>query len=181
MESKEQPKQIEVAKATPEDVRGIQEVYYQTWLATYPNEEIGITEEDIEDKFRDRFSEDALHRSAEHLLHPSEGETILLAKEGGRVVGVCRAIVRPEINQLQTIYVLPEYQGRGVGTSLWKEAQRYFDPGKDIIVQVATYNFSAIKFYESLGFEDTEKRWMDERFRMKSGAVIPEMELILRR
>lgn len=58
------------------------------------------------------------------------------------------------------------------------EAQQYLDPAKNIIVQVATYNTNAIAFYERFGFVDTGKRWSDERFRMKSGAVIPELEML---
>ena len=34
-----------------------------------------------------------------------------------------------------------------------------------------------IEFYEKLGFEDTGKRWTDEKFTMASGATFPEMEL----
>jgi ribosomal protein S18 acetylase RimI-like enzyme len=44
-------------------------------------------------------------------------------------------------------------------------------------VEVATYNANAIRFYEGLGFVDTGKRMSDPKFTMKSGAIIPEMEM----
>lgn len=80
-------------------------------------------------------------------------------------------------NQLQAIYVLPEYQHQGIGTMLWQALCKSFDVSMPTIVQVATYNKQAIVFYEKLGFTDTGKRWQDDKFRMKSGVVIPEMEM----
>jgi ribosomal protein S18 acetylase RimI-like enzyme len=77
------------------------------------------------------------------------------------------------------IYVLPEYQGKGIGKLLWNELSKYLDINKETFVEVATYNENAIKFYEKLGFVDTNKRFTDERFRMRSGGIIPQMEMKL--
>ncbi len=38
----------------------------------------------------------------------------------------------------------------------------------------------AIRFYEKLGFVDAGKRWKDEKRKMRSGAPLPEMEMVLR-
>ncbi len=76
------------------------------------------------------------------------------------------------------LYILPEYQGKGVGKMFWGECVKYFDNNKKIIVQVATYNTGAIKFYEKLGFKDNGKRFSEERLRMPiSRVLIPEMEM----
>lgn len=80
-------------------------------------------------------------------------------------------------NRLQTIYVLPEYQGKGIGKMLWKQAQEFFNKNKNIYVSVVTYNDKAISFYKKLGFIDNGKTWSDEKFRMKSGSILPEMEM----
>ena len=173
-------KKIEIAAVTPDDERGMAEVFYKTWLDTYPNEEAGITIDDIEDRYKDTFTEESLRKRRERTANLPEGENLILAKENEKVVGVCRAIRHPDKNQIQALYVLPEYQGRGVGRLLWEEAQKSFDLNKDIIVQVATYNSKAIGFYEKLGFEDTGKRWKDDKFKMKSGAMMPEMEMVIR-
>ena len=63
---------------------------------------------------------------------------------------------------------------------LWASAQKHFDADKDTIVQVVTYNANAIGFYKKLGFQETGKKIMDERFRMKSGAITPETELVIK-
>jgi len=179
-EYKERP--IEILPATSEDARGIHEVFYKTWLATYPNEEAGVTRDDIEDMYKDAFTDEALQKRVEWLERPPEGVKVLIAKDGERVIGVCTAIKREAENQLQTIYVLPEYQGRGIGTMLWQESEKFFDPEKDTVIDVADYNANAIKFYEKLGFADSGKpHRQNERFKMKSGAMISEMEMRKRR
>lgn len=178
--SEKMENKIEISVATPEDVRGMQEVFYKTWLATYPNEEAGITVDDIEDRYKDAFTDEALSKRAERIANPPEGESLFFAKDGDKVIGLCRIVKSDQCNRLQAIYVLPEYQGRGIGRRLWEEAQKVFDADKDIVVDVATYNKNAIDFYKKLGFEETGKRWEDEKFKMKSGAKIPEMELLIK-
>ena len=43
---------IIVTKAAPENTLEIQKVFYHSWLSAYPNEEFGITKDDIEDHFK---------------------------------------------------------------------------------------------------------------------------------
>lgn len=177
MSMSEATAQVSIAPETPDDVRGMQEVFYRAWLATYPNAEQGITVDDIEDRYKDRYSEEKLAKRREQASNPPAGETTLIAREDDKVVGVCRVMKQADRNQLYSIYVLPEYYGHGIGTAMWKAAQQYLDPAKHTIVEVATYNANAIKFYEGLGFVDTGKRMKDPKFTMKSGAIIPEMEM----
>lgn len=171
---------IKVSLAEPDEAKSIQEVFYKTWVATYPNEEFEITVEDIEDKFKDALSEERINKRIESIKNPPEGQTLFVAKEGNNVVGVCRAEKSEQGNRLRLIYVAPEFQGKGVGTLLWNEAKTVFDMSKDTFVDVVTYNTNAIKFYEKLGFEDTGKRFSDDRFTMKNGAKMPEMEMVIR-
>lgn len=164
----------------PDDVPQIINVYYRSWLTTYVNDELGITTEDIETFFKDRAEQDEIDRRTEHLANLPPSQHFLVAKDGGKVVGVCRIVIRERCNQLQAIYILPEYQRKGIGSLLWNEIKKFFDPTKDTIVQVATYNTNAINFYEKLGFVDTGKRFTEERHRMPvSGVLIPEMEMKL--
>jgi ribosomal protein S18 acetylase RimI-like enzyme/2-polyprenyl-3-methyl-5-hydroxy-6-metoxy-1,4-benzoquinol methylase len=169
---------VEIRNARPEDVFGIQKVFHETWLVTYPNKELGITTEDIQEMFKDSYSDAELEDFRERIKNRPANSKLLVAVEGENVVGVCRIFVRENFNQLQAIYVLPSYQGKGIGKKFWDEALKFWDKNKKIIVQVATYNTNAIKFYESLGFRDNGKRFAEERHRMPiSKVLIPEMEM----
>ena len=172
---------IYITKPNPEDAKGITNVLYKTWLATYPNDALGITREDIEASYKDAFSEDRIKENEEGLRNIPPNQKKMIAKEGDKVVGVATMVKNDTTNELKTIYVLPDYQGRGIGTMLWESVKDFAGPAKDVVVHVADYNERAIRFYEKLGFVDTGKRWKDERWKMKSGAYIPEMEMILRR
>lgn len=168
-----------VAKAQVEDREQIGEVFDKTWLATYPNEEYSITIDDILDHIERRHKR--IKESGEdRIKNPRKGETLLVAKIEGKVVGVCRVFIKEDRNQLAAIYVLPEYQGQGVGSAMWLEVPKYTDPKKDFYVELAVYNKSALEFYKKQGFVDTDRRFEDEWLRMKSGHIIPEMEMVLK-
>ena len=171
--------EIKIVIANPEDIRSIKEVNITTWLETYPNAEHGITREDLEDRFKDAFSEEKLREGAEKMSNASKGETVLLAKEGDLVLGYCKIVVSDNENRINSLYILPKYQKRGIGKKLCEEAMKLLDPSKDIYVNVATYNTNAIAFYEKLGFVKTGKEWSDPKFTMRNGAVIPEMEMVM--
>lgn len=169
-------KEIKIVSPEEKDMLGIEQLLYKTWLETYPNEKLGITREDIEDRFKGKFTEEAMKKRWEKVQKDSQTNR-LIAKDGEIVVGFISITSHPDSNQLQAIYVLPEYQNRGVGKKLWNETQKYFDHAKKSLVQVATYNTNAINFYEKLGFKDNGKRWEDEKAKMKSGSNIPQIEL----
>ena len=172
---------ITIEKPIKEDARGVQDVFYKTWLATYPNNEAGILKEDIEERFKNRFSVESIKNREKFFTNIPENELFLVAKDGINVVGVCVVVKRKEFNQLQAIYVLPEYQRKGIGMMFWNKAKEFFDKSKDIIVQLATYNTQAEFFYKKLGFVDTGKRFLDEKHRMSvSGVCVPEMEMIIK-
>lgn len=168
---------IIIQKPKKEDIEGIQRVFYETWLATYPNEDIGITTEDIEDKFKGRFLPEVIQKRAESVLNLAENQIFIVAKDGDIVVGVCRAEKKETYGELMAIYVLPKYQRNGIGKMFWEEVKIFFGNEKEMIVHVAIYNKQAINFYNKLGFVDTGKRFADKHKMPISGKFIPEMEL----
>jgi len=165
---------ITIQKAEPGDAQGIGEVFYKTWLTTYPNKEFGVTIEDVNFIFKDIKKADG----SKHASLP-DNTVYFTAKENGYIIGVCKLIKHEDKNELKAIYVLPEYQGKGIGKMFWAEALNFFDSTKDTVVRVVTYNKNAIEFYKKLGFKDTEKIIYDETFRMQSGAIPPEIEMII--
>ncbi len=172
-------KDIHVDRARPEDIPGVQEVLYHAWLATYPNEKAGVTIDDIEDRFKDRFTNEQLLRREKLSANPPEGEAFVVAKIHGLVVGLCSPVRKSDRNQLQRIYVHPQYHRQGVGTALWEKAKEYMDMTKPTYVELVDYNEKARHFYEKLGFRDTGRRWLSKTLKMKSGANPVEMEMVL--
>ncbi len=171
---------IEISKAVPEDAEGITTVLYKTWLATYPNEEAGITVEDIEESYKDAFSPEKIQQQQEKIAHSPESVHRFVAKDGEKVVGVTTLNITEHANHLKTLYILPEYQKQGIGKMLWEQILPILDSSKDTILEVTVYNTNAIEFYKKLGFIDTGKVSVYEGFRMKSGSPMKNTEMILK-
>jgi ribosomal protein S18 acetylase RimI-like enzyme len=172
--------EVKIFEAGPEDAFGITNVLYKTWLSTYPNQKIGLTVDDIEDSYKDEFTIEKINNLKEVIKNSPKNKKRFVAKIKDQIVGTCTAVIGEDSNNLRTLYVLPEFQGLGIGKMLWKKADDFFDPKKDTFVQVADYTENAINFYKKLGFVETGKRIENESQKFKSGAVISEIEMMRR-
>ena len=168
-----------IESATEADVLDIQKVFYETWVSIYQNEEHGITEEDLKKRYANLFSEEVLENRRKIIRELGQDERFLVAKIDGKIVGSSYLEREPDHNRLQSLYILPEYQGRGIGTKFWHEAQDFFDFSKDTVLDVVEYNSKAIEFYKRLGFIDSGKRFAEEMGDSKKIAVRPMMEMVL--
>jgi len=171
---------IKIRKSSPNDVYGIRELQKITWLKTYPNSKEGITVEDIREKFKiDETSEGKKKIEEKKKRYKNKKVRIWVAELKGRIVGFCMAIREEKHNRVGAIYVLPTYQGRGLGRLLIKKAFSWLGNKKNILVNVARYNKRAIDFYKKYGFVETGKAGiLDSAARLPSGKFIPEIELI---
>lgn len=178
LENSQENMQITIEREKEEDIVEIQELLQKTWLDTYPNEKVGITKEDIEERYKLRQTPEKREASIKRFRERPTNEHIFVARVNGKIVGCCAFIKLEGFDQLRMFYVLPEFQRKGVAMEMWKELEKMFVKGRKIIVQVADYNEKAIKYYEKLGFKDNGKRWSDPAFTMPiSGKMIPEMEM----
>lgn len=164
---------LTITEPTAEDLVPISEVFRITWLATYPNTEAGITEEDILDI--DFQSLAVVARRKKAIANADPNKHFLVARDGERVVGVCMV----STNQIRALYVLPTHQSRGIGAALLKKALTWFG-NKNIFVNVATYNKRAIEFYTKHGFVATSRTVRSKAAVLPSGKVIPEIEMVKR-
>ena len=137
---------VTVRPAQPDDLPGLQEVARRTWRATYRGL---IPDADIE-RFLDRYySLEALSRALERL-----GEGMLVAVVGDQVIGYANCGVNQENSgELFAIYVLPEWQRRGVGQELWQRAIEHLRSRglQEMVVWVLAANEPARRFYEQQG------------------------------
>lgn len=104
---------------------------------------------------------------------------VLIAEENNKIIGFCTAGKEKENNRIRAIYVLPNYQGKGVGRLLIEKAFNWLGTDKDILVNVARYNKQAIDFYKAAGFMATGRCGVfDEGAKLPSGKLIPEIEMV---
>lgn len=172
---------VEIRTATIEDVDGVREVQHRTWLATYPNAKLGITEEDIESRFRESPEQASRYRRMlQQWISDDPLAYFWVATDGGRVVGFCRAMKDGGQNKIQAIYVLPEYQRQQIGKRLLERAFVWLGTQQDIFLDVASYNEQAISFYRSFGFVPSGDNGHSGAAALPSGAMIPEIELVRR-
>jgi ribosomal protein S18 acetylase RimI-like enzyme len=164
---------IIVRDATPEDIEGILRVQKETWLATYPNEAHGITLEDI--KNRDWDNPEKVERWKQSLQN-SEIH-VWVAEDSGAIVGFCNGNKTDGEHRLRAIYVLPEAQGKGIGSRLAEQCFAWLGNEKEILVDVVSYNEQAISFYKKLGFEGNDLVLETELFVLPSGIKLPEIRM----
>lgn len=82
------------------------------------------------------------------------------------------------INTTESLYVLPAFQSQGVGGSLIEKAFTWLGAGKDIHVDVVTYNEQAINFYQKHGFVKRGKRPLSDPADFPSGKSFPGTEMV---
>lgn len=172
---------VKIRSSVPADVYQIRKVQRETWLRTYPNKKEGITLEDIEKKFKNdntpagkKKLEKGKQRYKNKNIH------IWVAEDQAKIVGYCAAAKEKNNNRIGSIYLLPDYQGQGLGGLLIKQAFDWLGQDKDILLNVARYNQGTIGFYKRFGFTKTGKNVSDSAAQLPSGKSIPEVEMMLK-
>ncbi|HYD93418.1 MAG TPA: GNAT family N-acetyltransferase [Candidatus Paceibacterota bacterium] len=85
-------------------------------------------------------------------------EAIQVIQHNGEDVGRLRVVRSPESIYVGGIQLLPEHQGKGIGTALFAELiEESNQTSIPILLEVHEVNARAIAFYKSLGFEEGEK------------------------
>lgn len=169
---------VRIDVANEADALGIARVQRAVWLTTYPNEEYNISAEDILQ--RDFMSVEKIERLKKRLTEDREVYRFWVAKDtAGEVVGYCLANKDVKNYKINALYVLSEYQGRGLGKKLMRCALDWLGNEKEIVLDVVTYNQNAIGFYTSLGFHFTgDSTPAEELAKLPSGKTMPELRMI---
>lgn len=141
---------VEVRDAVAADAGGIREVGVRTWPSTY--EFAGL--EYVTNGIDRWWSLDALARRLEN-TH------VVVVVNDDRVVGTGNVDLRPEVPVIWTLYVLREWQGRGVGSKLLT-AMLAKVPGPEVALEYADGNDGAARFYARHGFRETRREDNDD-------------------
>jgi ribosomal protein S18 acetylase RimI-like enzyme len=144
---------IVVRAWTAADVSHVRRIALETWKATYA---AFIPEADMEAYLDDAYAAPALVRRVED--HATIG---FIAECSGEAVGYMIVSVKTDEKRcyLSSLYVLPEFQGKGIGMRMVGEAERKARAeGFDRVwLGVMEKNAAALQWYRKLGFHFVEK------------------------
>ena len=139
-------------------------------IRLYPNEQLGITEKDIEELYDGALEE--LRRDEHFTTDPRY--KLWLVKNDSETVGYCLLAGYTRYVDIEAIYLLPKYQRLGIGKQLMAMAIEWIGDNKTPFLTVASYNYDAIRFYQQLGFVRTEAILAPHIMVTPSGKLIPE-------
>lgn len=169
---------IIISPPKPQDAEGINEVIKLSWYATYITPEIGVTREDIDLMYTQsekRQIEVFKHRAE----NPKDDDISLVAKDDEKVVGFIRVKIFPDHIRVRTMYVHPEYMGKGIGTSLWNEMQKLLSKDR-LVIAYPTEHTKSVDWYKKMGFVETGEKLVSEEV-MASGARMTGIKMILKK
>jgi ribosomal protein S18 acetylase RimI-like enzyme len=183
-DSKDPKNEMLIEQAYPDDTEAISELLSITWLDTYPNSDLNISKRDIrlrvEGKQGERVAQN-IERWRGFIKAIGPYNTIYVARLENKLVGVVSAGSHSDHDnkaRIGALYVLPEVQGRAVGSLLMKKALNWLGSHDDIYVVVASYNQKAIQFYNRFGFTETGTLIEDLPAIARGDKPIPEMEMM---
>lgn len=168
--------EIEIDVANTGDAIGINQVQKSSWLATYPNEDFGISKEDILSKDWDDPAR--IERWTGVIKGMGPKLRVLVAKKEGRVVGFCSIGKRPLKGVVYALYILPELKGMGLGLRIMQKSLEWFGEWTNVYLNVVKYNEGAIRFYSKLGFEIVSEIATTPYAILPTGKAMPEIEMV---
>lgn len=141
-----------IESAKPEHAPGIVTVQYRAWLTTYPNFVCGITPEDVIYKFGD--IQKKIEKRAQFLtaIQTATNKTYRVATENNNIIGFIYGHKGNPYHYLESLYVDPDHQHKGVGTGLFQDLLIWLGNDAEIELSVVSYNSKAIAFYKKMGF-----------------------------
>ncbi len=166
-----------IEDAKPEDVYVIRTIVRDAWVSLYPNEEYGITAEDL--SAIDWYKPEGMERRKREITeNPDKEHTWVLKDSENKIVGFCKADKLKNFGEIDAMYVIPELKGRGLGKKLMEKAFEWFGPNLEVRLKVVKYNSRAIAFYKKFGFKETTTKVLYQGTTLPSGKEIPRIEMV---
>lgn len=168
---------VKVEEAYPGDAAAIFDVQRRTWLDTYPNAEANVTYDALKLRLEGENGElipKKVKRWKQDIKSTGDKRATFVVRDNEKIIGFAAPGIINEQRRIGAIYVLPEAQGKGVGSALLKKSIEWHGRDDDIYLRVATYNQNAIDFYKRNGFEITNRKVEDD-----GTPSIPEVEMVL--
>jgi ribosomal protein S18 acetylase RimI-like enzyme len=156
-----------IRKMRKEDIKQVQSVAKRSWNDTYE----GIIPIEIQHNFLDYAYHD------EMLKKRLEGSYLFVAVVENTIVGFANfSPVKKEGEvELGAIYLLPNFQGKGIGSALLQAGIVNIEGIREVYINVEKENKKGINFYQAKGFETVEV--FDEKF---DGHILKTVRMVLK-
>lgn len=170
-----------IQKATLHDAPELFEIQRQATLDAYPNESMGITRQDVQLRLEGKNGQlipEGIERWKREITSARPVHMVWTAQAQNKIVGfVVAKITQAGQHRVESLYVLPEFQGRGVGRSLIQQALDWHGQYVDIYLNVLAYNHRARALYKKLGFQPTDREMQDEVAKQHNLRPLPRIEM----
>ncbi|MBS4218801.1 GNAT family N-acetyltransferase [Bacillus sp. FJAT-49711] len=134
-----------IRKMKMEDIQQVQSIAKTSWNHTYKN----IIPMEVQENFlTSAYSDEMMKQRMERSI-------MYIAEVDGEIVGFANYSPMQEDGkvELYAIYLYPEYQGKGIGTSLLKAGINNLENVREIYINVEKNNNIGKTFYKAKGFE----------------------------
>lgn len=134
------------------DAVEVNELMFQSSVGMYQLQGYELYE--VEHKFKNRNTAEGIKKTENIIESLSANEKYIVAVAENKIIGLSYAEKEAGQNILRALYVLPDFQQKGVGKLLWQNISEWLGKGR-VYLNVLDSNSKALKFYESLGFVPT--------------------------
>ena len=116
--------------------------------------ELNSHHKELSINFKDHFDRFTFKERSDQLLK-KEQISIFVAQDEERKVGYCIVSIHRGIGEIDSIYIAPDYQGKGIGHDLMEKALDWLSKMEitSIKVYVAEGNDTVLPFYEKYGLK----------------------------
>jgi len=158
---------ISIRTATINDVPNIRKMHADSWVDTYPNKDLGITLEWIQEYTNQWLTPEKIKDSQDFFkgIFGNPNHYYRVVTDGNNILGMIHASKIDGKQYLGALYIDKKQHGTGVAHKMMDGAFSWFDLEKPIELEVAIYNKRAISFYRKHGFEideNSEHKFQDQ-------------------
>lgn len=159
---------LRIRRAEPGDIGAVQSIARQTWAFTY--RDLIPNWADLVERW---YTEQSLRRRMERGV-------LLVAEDDhqGSLVGFINLFANARVPgevRLGAIYVLPEWEGRGIGTALLRAGLASIPDTRRVVAHVEQGNTVGLAFYRARGFHPVRELAED----VGDGQLLPTVEVAL--
>lgn len=142
------------------------------WMDTYGNKKYGTTKKEIA-KYREKTKAKRLKRLSKSIYNINS--FFLIAEYNKKNVGFVSGKKRKKYNLMGGLYILPEFQNKGIGKNMMEKLFKWFGDDKNIYLKVLSPNIRATEIYKYMGFNKAR----DNKHMLSiGGSEIPSMSMV---